>query len=87
MSSDYRKYTVPMEYAAEGFRLWKHGVDRAVCVLETYREKRSVYFAVSNLLPSRLLSEQKKEYHLMLLGASDGELIHRDFGTFTVRCV
>lgn len=84
MSSDYRKYTVPMEYAAEGFRLWKHGVDRAVCVLETYREKRSVYFAVSNLLPSRLLSEQKKEYHLMLLGASDGELIHRDFGTFTV---
>lgn len=84
MSSEYRKYTVPMGRAAEGFRLWKHGVDRAVCVLETYRGKRSVYFAVSNLLPSRLLAEEEKEYHLMLLGASEGQLIHRDFGVFTV---
>lgn len=84
MSSEYRKYTMPVEYAAEGFRLWKNGIDRAVCVLETYREKRSVYFAASNLLPSRLLAEDKKEYHLVLLGALDGEIIHRDFGVFTV---
>ncbi|WP_425755448.1 hypothetical protein ACPW7J_13585 [Ihubacter sp. rT4E-8] len=84
MSSDYRKYTVQMELAPDRFRLWKHGMDRAVCVLETYKEKRSVYFAVSNLLPSRALAEEEKEYHLILMGADNGELIHRDFGVFSV---
>ncbi len=82
--SEYRKYAVQVEYAAEGYRLWKHGMDRAVCVLETYREKRSVYFAAVNLLPSTVLAQEEKEYHLVLLGAWDGQVIHRDFGAFSV---
>lgn len=84
MSSDYRKFTVPMEHAAEGFRLWKRGLDRAVCTLETYKEKRSVYFAASNLLPSGVLAEDRREYHLILMGAENGQIIHRDFGVFHV---
>lgn len=84
MSSDYRKFTVPVEHAAQGFRLWKHGLDRAVCTLETYKEKRSVYFAASNLLPSGVLAEDQREYHLILMGAEDGQVIHRDFGVFHV---
>lgn len=85
MRGDYRKFTVEMELRDESYRLWKRGIDGAVCVVESYREKRSVYFAVSNLLPSAsLMSEEDKEYHLMLMGVDEGELIHRDFGPFFV---
>ena len=68
-----------------GYRLWKRGRQSVVCVFETYKEKRAVYFSVSNLLPSSvLLREEGREYHLILLGSSDGEIIHMDFGVFSV---
>ncbi|MGN0659875.1 MAG: hypothetical protein ACI4LA_09735 [Emergencia sp.] len=84
MGSDYRKYNVEMRWQCQDFRMWKRGIDRAVCVLETYRDKRSVYFAASNLLPSENLAEERKEYHFVMMGAEDGGLLHRDFGVFSV---
>lgn len=85
MRGDYRKYTVDMKLQNESFRLWKRGIDGAVCVLESYREKRSVYFAVSNLLPSAsLMAEGNREYRLILMGVDEGKVIHRDFGSFFV---
>lgn len=85
MRGDYRKFTVEMELMNDSYRLWKHGMDGVVCMVESYKEKRSVYFAVSNLLPSAsLMAEEDKEYHLMLMGVDEGELIHRDFGPFFV---
>ena len=60
-------------------------MDAANCIVETYKNKRSVYFAVSNLLPSDvLMREYNKEYHLLLIGVDEGELIHKDFGVFHV---
>lgn len=85
MSGDYRKFNIEMKREISGYRLWKRGMDNAACIIESYKDKRSVYFAVSNLLPSAvLLQEENKEYHLILLGASEGEVIHKDFGTFFV---
>lgn len=85
MAGDYRKYNVEMKGGEVGYRLWKRGRQSAVCVFETYREKRAVYFFVSNLLPSSvLLRENDREYHLILLGSKDGEIIHLDFGVFSV---
>lgn len=85
MAGDYRKYSVEMKGGEVGYRLWKRGRQSVVCVFETYKEKRAVYFSVSNLLPSSvLLREEGREYHLILLGSSDGEIIHMDFGVFSV---
>lgn len=85
MQGDYRKFVIEMEREGADYRLWKKGNDNAVCMMETYKNKRSVYFAVSNLLPSSaLLREEDREYHLLLIGVDDGELIHRDFGPFYV---
>ncbi len=83
--SDYRKFIIEVRRAHRGFRLWKRGMDAANCIVETYKNKRSVYFAVSNLLPSDvLMREYNKEYHLLLIGVDEGELIHKDFGVFHV---
>ena len=85
MLGDYRKFVIEMKRECSNYRLWKRGTDQAVCVVETYKNKRSIYFAVSNLLPSSaLVREEDREYHLLLLGVDDGELIHRDFGPFYV---
>lgn len=85
MGGEYRKYTVEMKRVTDAYRLWKRGTDDCACVVESYKNKRSVYFAVSNLLSScGLLTDANKEYHLVLMGADDGQLIHRDFGAFFV---
>lgn len=85
MAGDYRKYSVEMTGTECRYRLWKRGRQSAVCVLEAYREKKAVYFSVSNLLPSSvLLREEGREYHLILLGSRNGEIIHMDFGVFSV---
>ena len=64
---------------------YQKGIDDVVCVLETYKEKRSLFFSVSNLLPSHYLkTEYKREYHVLLLGADESGVIHRDFGSFYV---
>lgn len=85
MSGDYRKYAVEMALTGSEYRLWKKGADNCVCVVESYKSKRSIYFAVSNLLSSSSLQTNGgREYHLVLIGAEDGQLIHRDFGAFFI---
>ncbi len=85
MSGEYRKFNIEIKRENPGYRLWKRGMDGAACVMESYKNKRSVYFAVSNLMPSAvLLREENKEYHLVLLGVFEGEIIHEDFGAFFV---
>lgn len=69
----------------EKYRLWKYGIDTVTCFAETYKNKRSIYFSVSNLLPSALLmTEAGREYHLVLMGSQDGELLHKDFGAIFI---
>lgn len=85
MGGDYRKFTVEMELMNDEYRLWRNGIDGSTCIVESYKDKRSLYFSVSNLLPSAsLLSQGNREYRLILMGADEGEIIHRDFGSFFV---
>ena len=83
MGGDYRKFTVEMQLMNDEYRLWRSGIDGSTCIVESYKDKRSLYFAVSNLLPSAsLLSQGNREYRLILMGVDEGEIIHRDFGSF-----
>lgn len=85
MPGDYKKFTIEMKRETAAFRLWKRGADSAACIAETYKNKRSIYFAATNLLPSQvLMRESNKEYHLLLIGVDEGELVHKDFGAFYV---
>lgn len=85
MGGEYQKYTVKMSMEVSDYRLWKNVTGDCVCVVESYKSKRSIYFAVSNLLSSSgLLTDYGKEYHLMLMGADEGELIYKDFGAFYI---
>lgn len=85
MGGDYRKFTVEMQLMNDEYRLWRSGIDGSTCIVESYKDKRSLYFAVSNLLPSAsLLSQGNREYRLILMGVNEGEIIHRDFGSFFV---
>lgn len=85
MGGEYKKYLVEMQLQGDGYRLWKHGADAALCFVETYKDKRAIYFSAANLYPStQLMSEAGKEYHLLLLGSADGKLLHKDFGSFVV---
>ena len=85
MGGGYKKFSVVMELMNDEYRLWKNGMDKVVCTVETYKEKRSVFLSVNNLLPSAaILSESNREYRVILMGVDEGELIHRDFGTFFV---
>lgn len=85
MGGDYRKFTVEMQLMNDEYRLWRSGIDGSTCIVESYKDKRSLYFAASNLLPSAsLLSQGNREYRLILMGVDDGEIIHRDFGSFFV---
>lgn len=85
MGGDYRKFTVEMQLMNDEYRLWRSGIDGSTCIVESYKDKRSLYFAVSNLLPSAsLLSQGNREYRLILMGVDEGEIIHRDFGSFFV---
>lgn len=85
MKDNYQKFEIDMRMENDGFRLWKNGQNEAICVIETYKEKRSIFFSAVNLLPSNFLrTEADSAYHVMLLGEEDGQLIHQDFGTFYV---
>lgn len=85
MSGEYRKYTVEMELESSEYRLWKRGMDSCICMAESYKTKRSIYFSVTNFLPSENLIESGgREYHLVMIGAENGNLIHRDFGAFYI---
>lgn len=85
MQDKYQKFIINMRLENEDFRLWKNGIEETVCILETYKEKRSIYFSVSNLLPSETLYAQDGLfYHVLLLGTDQGKIIHKDFGEFRV---
>lgn len=85
MRGEYVKYKVEMELMNDQYRMWKGSGDENVCMLESYKEKRSIYFAVGNLLPSSsLAADGNREYRLILMGVSEGELVHKDFGSFFV---
>lgn len=85
MEGEYRKFQIKMEYMTDKYRLWKKGRDGCICFMESYKDKRAVYLAVSNFLPSGdLYAEEEKKYCLLLLGANEGEIIYRDFGEFFV---
>lgn len=85
MRGNYQKFEINMTMENDGFRLWKNGQNEGVCILETYKEKRSLFLSVKNLLPSKeLLETRKGEYHALLLGAEEGNLLYKDFGVFHV---
>lgn len=73
MQGKYRKITVEMKRENEGYRFWKRGEESPVCYVESYKEKRAVFFHGQNLLPG-------ENYHLILMGNSDGRVEHQDFG-------
>ena len=81
MKGKYKKIEIKMHRESDAYRLWKKRAEETVCYLESYKEKRSLQFHAENLLPSRTLMETEgKEYHLVLVGEEDGEVIHKDFG-------
>ncbi len=85
MTREYRKFKIEMEYMTDEYRLWQKGFDDSLCILESYKDKRSVYFEVSNLLPSSdLHTSGRKAYHFLLLGVENGEVIYKDFGEFHI---
>lgn len=85
MHRNYEKFEINLELKSDEFRLWKNGQNEAICALETYKEKRSIFVSVCNLRPSsELYGEGKGTYHVVLLGEEDDHLLHRDFGTFHV---
>ncbi len=78
MGGDYRKFTVEMQLMNDEYRLWRSGIDGSTCIVESYKDKRSLYFAVSNLLPSAsLLSQGNREYRLILMGVDEEKLFIR----------
>jgi len=85
MGGNYQKIEIQMTRESDEYRLWKKGQDEVICILETYKDKRSVYFSVTNLLPpTAMKSEGQMEYRFLMLGSHDGEMIHQDFGEFYV---
>lgn len=73
MQGKYRKITIKMKRESTAYQLWKQALDSPVCYVESYKEKRAVFFHGENLLPG-------KTYHLILIGDGDGQTEHQDFG-------
>lgn len=73
MQGKYRKIMVDMTRKSDACRFWKQGDQIPVCYVESYKEKRALFFQGQNLLP-------KKNYHLILMGNHDGQIEHQDFG-------
>ncbi len=85
MDGNYQKFEIHMRRESDEYCLWKNGQNEVFCILETYKEKRSAYFSVTNLLPTTAMkSDGRMEYRFLMLGSHDGEMIHRDFGEFFV---
>lgn len=73
MQGKYRKIMIPMERENESHQFWKVRTEEPVCYVETYKDKRAVFFHGSNLLPG-------VNYHLILIGGGSGQMEHQDFG-------
>ena len=73
MEGKYRKIMVEMRLASEGHQFWKREEIAPVCYVESYKEKRAIFFQCRNLNP-------KEQYHLLLMGEYDGKMTHQAFG-------
>ncbi|MBR3786511.1 MAG: hypothetical protein IKJ77_08910 [Firmicutes bacterium] len=73
MQGKYRKIIVPVKRESETYVFWKRETAEPVCYVESYKEKRAVFFHGRNLHP-------QITYHLILIGSSDGQVLHEDFG-------
>ncbi|MBR4020958.1 MAG: hypothetical protein IKI99_06560 [Firmicutes bacterium] len=73
MQGKYRKIMVPVKRESETYVFWKRETAEPVCYVESYKEKRAVFFHGRNLHP-------EGKYHLILIGSSDGRVLHVDFG-------
>ncbi len=85
MAEKYQKFDLIMELENPDYRLWKKGPRQLLCRLETYKEKRALFFRAENLLPlSTAEGKYGREYHLLLMGSHDGQVVHQDFGPVRV---
>ena len=73
MQGKYRKIMVRMEAAGESGQRWRLAHMEPICYVESYKEKRAVFFQGYHLFPG-------ERYHIVLIGNEAGEMIHEDFG-------
>lgn len=73
MQGKYRKIMVVMRQESPAYLFWKKETAEPVCYVESYKEKRAVFFRGYNLLPG-------ESYRFILIGNAGGEIEHRDFG-------
>ncbi len=73
MQGKYRKIMVRMNRETEEYRFWNRETAEPVCYVESYKDKRAVFFHGRNLLPG-------ENYHLILIGSAADEMVHQDFG-------
>ena len=85
MKGKYQKIEINMRRENDSYKMWKQGNDSTVCRVESYKGKRSILFHCENLLPSRILEEEEKEYHLLLIGTAEERVVHQDFGPVQVK--
>ena len=77
MLRKYQKNMVEMKLENDAYCFWKKRNPKPVCYVESYKEKRAVFFRGENLLSG-------KNYHLILIGSREGQLEHQDFGPLQV---
>lgn len=73
MQGKYRKFMITMERVSEGWKFWENDTAAPVCYVESYKEKRAVFFHGRNLLPGN-------HYHIILIGDQDGMVEHQELG-------
>lgn len=77
MQRNYRKIMVEMERESDVWNFKDGPTSKPVCYVESYKDKRAVFFQGNNLL-------QGVNYHLVLIGSVQGNVLHRNFGPFRV---
>ncbi len=78
MRGNYRKIMVEMECESDLWNFREGIVSKPVCYVESYKDKRAVFFQGYNLF-------QGVNYHLILIGSAQGDVLHQNFGPFHVK--
>ena len=73
MQGKYRKIMVDMKRENDAWQFWKREAAQPVCYVESYKEKRAVFFHCRNLLPGG-------RYHIILIGSADDTMEYQNFG-------
>ena len=73
MEGKYRKIMVEMRPEPEGAFFAANKTAKPICYVESYKEKRAVFFQCHNLSPREI-------YYLLLLGECDGQTVYKEFG-------